>query len=157
MNESSENNPALTTDISNYDQSSSNDPLTCCHHQSDSTDDQQLSSNDKSKALQRIYNKSQNKHDWTCAQFYEERIRSLLEIFSEVLSHFSFSFFPTASHLEKCIRIHDNQLANWSNSQFLWSFHPSFMLSTISQISYGQNIPFTNLSKRSFFLEKNLF
>ena len=151
------NNRTSTADISNPDQSSSKDLLTCCPRQSKFTDNQQLSSNNKSKTLRSIYTKSPDRHAWTCAQFYEERIRSLLEIFSEVLQHLFFSFYPTTSNLEKCFPIHHYQLANWYNSQFLWTLHSFIMLSTISQISYGEKILFIVYRKSRFFLEKNLF
>ncbi len=90
MNESSEIDLALTTDASNHDSSSLKDPLTCCQFQSKLTDKQQLSADDEGEEHGYIYSKYKIKHNLTCAQFYEERIHSLLEIFSEVIENSSF-------------------------------------------------------------------
>jgi hypothetical protein len=90
MNESSENDLSLTTDASNHDMPTSKDTLTCCYLQPKLTDKQQLFTVDESKEHEYLYAKF--KTNLTCAQFYEEKIRSLLEIFSEVIENSSFHF-----------------------------------------------------------------
>jgi hypothetical protein len=94
MNESSESDLALTINASNRDPSSSKDPLTCCYLQSKLIDNQQLSADNEGKEHGYIYAKCKAKNDLTCAQFYEEKIRSLLEIFSEVIENFSSHSIP---------------------------------------------------------------
>ncbi len=92
MNESSENDLSLATDVSNHDLPTSKDTLTCCYLQPKLTDKQQLFTDDKGKEHEYMNAKLKTKTNLTCAQFYEEKIRSLLEIFSEVIENSSFHF-----------------------------------------------------------------
>jgi len=78
----------LAIDSSNNDESSLKDPLTCCHLHSKLSDKQQLSTDDGIKEVETIYAKCKQKNELTCARFYEEKIRSMLEIFSEVMKIF---------------------------------------------------------------------
>ena len=55
-----------------------------------------------------MYNKCKDKNILTCAQFYEEKIRSMLEIFSEVIGVLTSIEIENKKSIEKCIRIHDN-------------------------------------------------
>ena len=61
----------------------SDELFTCCDTRSQLIDNQPSSSNE-------ISDKLSQKNDWTCARFYEEKIHSLLEIFSEVIEGFLF-------------------------------------------------------------------
>ena len=63
--------------------------LTCCDFQRKLSNNQQPPSSE----FRSIDIKSKDKNDSTCAQFHEEKIRSLLKIFPEVIERFP-SFAP---------------------------------------------------------------
>ncbi|CAF4154779.1 unnamed protein product [Rotaria sp. Silwood2] len=80
INNISDNFLPLSIDNSNIDESSLKDLLTCCHFPTKLNDKQQSFAIDKSGT---IYQKYKHKNDLTCAQFYEDKIRAMLQIFSE--------------------------------------------------------------------------
>jgi hypothetical protein len=68
------------------DESPLTDQTTCCHLHSKSNDQQVLSTIDE--VIEEpgiIYAKCKHKNDLTCARFYEEKIRAMLEICSKVI------------------------------------------------------------------------
>ncbi len=81
VNMTSDNYLPLSMDDSNTNESSLKDPLACCHLHPKPNDDIEESGS--------IYAKCKHKIDLTCAQFYEEKICTMLEIFSEVMEKFS--------------------------------------------------------------------
>lgn len=74
----------LAIDSSNNEEFSLKDHLICCHLHSKLTDKQQLTTDNEIKEVESNY-----KNELTCARFYEEKINSMLEIFSEVIQNFS--------------------------------------------------------------------
>ncbi|CAF1378236.1 unnamed protein product, partial [Rotaria sordida] len=70
----------LSIDNSNNVESSLKDLLTCCHFSNKPSDKQQSFAIEKSGT---IYQKYKHKNDLTCAQFYEDKIHAMLQIFSE--------------------------------------------------------------------------
>ncbi|CAF3978084.1 unnamed protein product [Rotaria sordida] len=70
----------LSIDNSNNVESSLKDLLTCCHFSNKPNDKQQSFAIEKPGT---IYQKYKHKNDLTCAQFYEDKIHAMLQIFSE--------------------------------------------------------------------------
>ncbi|CAM4976530.1 unnamed protein product [Rotaria socialis] len=79
IDETTDNYLPLSTNDSSTDESSLKDFSTCCH----------LYTNDKEQ-LSPI----NQKHNLTCAQVYEDKIRSMFQIFSEVIKNFHFIRIP---------------------------------------------------------------
>ncbi len=79
------NHLPLAVDGSNNDGSSFKESSTCCQVHSKLSDKQQIFTNNEIKEFGSIVAKCKHKNEFTCAQFYEEKIRSMLEIFSEVI------------------------------------------------------------------------
>ena len=73
-----ENHLPLVTDNFDFDQQS------CCHPHDTLTD------NGRSQPDPLINIKYNDKVEWTCARFYEEKIHKMLESFNEVLNTFEF-------------------------------------------------------------------
>ncbi len=93
---------SLAADSSNKDESLLKDPLTCCHIHTKSNDKQQTSSDNEIEEPGTIYAKYKTKSDSTCAQFYEERTRAMLEIFSEVIKVFHFILLENIKFRKVC-------------------------------------------------------
>lgn len=73
-----EDHQPLVTDNFDYNQPS------CCHSH-------KLFDDSKSQSDPPMNVKYNDKGEWTCARFYEEKIRKMLENFREVLNIFEFS------------------------------------------------------------------
>jgi len=80
----------LAIDSSNNEEFSLKDHLICCHLHSKLSNKQQLTTDNEIKEVENSnYLKCEYKNELTCARFYEEKIHSMLEIFSEVIQNFS--------------------------------------------------------------------
>ncbi|CAF3407780.1 unnamed protein product [Rotaria sp. Silwood1] len=76
----SDNYLPLSIDDSNNDDSSLKDLLTCCHFSTKPNNKEQSST---IKKIEPIYQKYKHKHELTCAEYYEDKIRAMLQVFSE--------------------------------------------------------------------------